>query len=229
MGKHALHKRIKKAILTNPITLWIVSRLVANFIRLVYYTSKRKYTIHPDAAPYYSGERNMVYAFWHGRLMMMPPMAPPKRKMNVMISAHNDGMLIAHAMHAFGFGIVEGSSRRGGMQAARAAIEVVKRGENVSITPDGPKGPAMTLQPGVIAISRLTKTPIVPVTFSASRHIRLGSWDRFMVALPFGTLYYHVGAPMQFDRNTDEQTAMEICERNKRALTAAADAEAGVL
>jgi lysophospholipid acyltransferase (LPLAT)-like uncharacterized protein len=228
MAHHAWHKRLKKALLNNRVVMWCLSRLIANYIRIVFYTSKRIIDMHPDASDSMNGKKNVIFAFWHGRLLMMPMMCPPKRKMHVMISGHNDGLLIAHAMHAFGFGIVEGSSRRGGVQAARGAIEVLERGDNLSITPDGPKGPNMTVQAGVVAISRLTSVPIIPITYTATRHIRFKSWDRFMIALPFSTLYFGIGAPVHPDPAQEESEAIAVLELRKRELTRETDTRAGV-
>ncbi len=227
MSWHARYKRSKKALLNNGLVMWILSRLIASYIRLVYYTSTRQIDTHPEALPYMNGERNVIFAFWHGRLLMMPMMCPPKRRMHVMISGHNDGLLIAHAMRAFRFDIVEGSSRRGGAQAARGGIEVLEAGDNLSITPDGPKGPNMTVQAGVIAISRLTNVPIVPITYTSSRHIRLGSWDRFMIALPFGRLRFSVGAPVFPDPSQSEDLAISRLQQIKRELTSALDDTVG--
>lgn len=225
-GHHSLHKRIKKALFTHPVTLWVISRIIANYIRLVYYTSKRHVNIHPEALPYMQGKENALFAFWHGRLMLMPMMCPPGRKMHVMISGHHDGMLIAHAMHAFGFGIVEGSSRRGGANAARGALDMLGAGDNVSITPDGPKGPNMTVQQGTVAIAKLAEKTVVAITYSATRCKRFSSWDRFMVALPFGTLYFEVAAPLTFSGEENEADMLR-CREVMRSITQQADTLAG--
>ena len=75
--------------------------VAASYIRFVHYTSRRVYDIHPDYAPYGSGEMVCVVAFWHARLLMMPMLNPPRRKMNVLISTHRDGEMIARTMHRF--------------------------------------------------------------------------------------------------------------------------------
>lgn len=146
--------------------------------------------------PYAEGKLNGVYAFWHGRLLLMPMICPPGRKMHVLISTHRDGEMIARTMHHFGFGTVRGSSTRGGITAGMNAVKALQSGENVSITPDGPKGPIMQVQEGIITIAELAGLPIIPVTYASSRHKRMRTWDRFMVAMPFGTIYYKMGAPM---------------------------------
>ena len=143
-----------------------------------------------------SGEKNAIFAFWHGRLLMMAMLCPPKRKMNILISTHGDGEIIARAMHNFGFGTVRGSSTRGGAGAAMRSLTVLEAGENIVITPDGPRGPEMRVQPGIITIAQMTGLPVIFGAFSASRYKHMRSWDRFLLAKPFGCIHYEVSAPM---------------------------------
>jgi len=170
------------------------------------------------AQPYMCGELPAVFAFWHGRLLMMPTACPPKRKMQVLISTHRDGEMIARTMHHFGFGTVRGSTTRGGITAAMNAVKALQAGENVSITPDGPRGPAMRVQPGILSIAQLAGVPVIPVTYASTCHKRMHSWDRFMVALPFGSLYYKVGVPL-----TD--ASKELLEERMVKLTEEVDAK----
>lgn len=184
-----LFKRLYKTNFFRAILCW----LIAGYIRLVYYTSSKTIEIEEEAQPYMRGELPAIYSFWHGRLLMMPMLCPPKRKMHVLISSHHDGVIIASAMNHFGFGTISGSSTRGGGAAAIKAVKLLQAGENVSITPDGPRGPAMQSQPGIIAISQNANVPILCATYSCTRHKRAHSWDHFMVALPFGKIYYKIG------------------------------------
>lgn len=205
-----LFKRLFKTAFFRFLIVWAA----AMFIRFVYYTCRHRWQIDPASKPYMSGEKNVIFAFWHGRLMMMPLMNPSNRKMNVMISQHRDGEMIAQTMHRFGFATIRGSTSKGGVMAGRGAIRAAKDGQNVSITPDGPRGPAEKVQEGIVTISSMTGVPIVPITFSASRHKRARSWDRFMIALPFGTLYYAAGAPLWNATAETLEEAMKAINRD---------------
>lgn len=191
-GMKKFIKRLTKAEWFQKTVCW----LIANYIRLVHYTSRKMLIIDEAAKPYMNGSLPAVYAFWHGRLLMMPMICPPERKMQVMISSHGDGEIIALAMHQFNFGTVRGSTTRGGSDAARNAVKALQAGENVSITPDGPRGPALKVQPGILSIAQIANVPILCAVFGASRHKRARSWDSFMVALPFGKICYHVAGPL---------------------------------
>lgn len=184
-----LFKRLYKSDIFRAVLCW----LIASYIRFVYYTSRIVLTVEDAAQPYMRGELPAVYSFWHGRLLMMPMICPPKRRMHVLISAHRDGVIIASAMHHFDFGTISGSSSRGGATAAIKSVKLLQAGENVSITPDGPRGPAMQAQEGIITIAQTANVPVLCVTYSSTRHKRARSWDRFMIALPFGRIYYKIG------------------------------------
>lgn len=221
---HSTSKVIKRAVFKHPLTQWLICACVWLYIHLVYATSRVQWEIDPAAEPYMRGEENFILAFWHARMLVMPMSAPPGRKMHVMISGHHDGLIIARAMTFFGFGIVQGSSRKGGANAARGAIDALRKGDNVSITPDGPKGPAMKVQPGIVAIARLTGKPILPISYASRPCRRFHSWDRFVIALPFSRIRYHVGAPITV---SSDKAAIGEVEAVMRAQTERLDALMG--
>ena len=110
----------------------------------------------------------IIIAFWHGRQVMMP-LTYRGTSASILISQHRDGQIIANIMKSFGFGAVRGSSSRGGAQALRSLVNVGRQGQDVVVTPDGPRGPACQVQLGIIALAKLTGFPIVPLTFASSK------------------------------------------------------------
>lgn len=212
-----------KQILKHPRTQIALSWLLAGFIRLVYWTNRINRYIDTAAIPYVSGEKNAIFAFWHGRMMMLPTFEPPHRKMHVLISLHRDGVLISRTIGHFGEATISGSSSKGGQAAVMEMLRVLDNGDNISITPDGPRGPAMVAEKGVATVARLSGKPVIPVTFSATRCKRLGSWDRFMLALPLGRIAFCVGAPIVVSQDTDEENARLTIEQAMNALVETAD------
>ncbi len=166
------------------------------YIRFVYLTSRKIRHIDADAEPYIQGDANAIFAFWHGRMMMMLPFRPPGKKMYVLSTAHRDGQLSSSIVRQFGNYTIYGSSTRGGHGAVRDMLRALKEGDNISITPEGPRGPVQVVQKGTMAIAKLSGKPIIPVTFSSTRQKRFNSWDRFILPLPFGRIVFCVGAPI---------------------------------
>jgi lysophospholipid acyltransferase (LPLAT)-like uncharacterized protein len=85
----------------------------------------------------------------------------------------------------FGMGAVRGSSSRGGAVALLQLSQSIEEGYDVIVTPDGPRGPRHRLAPGVIFLAEKTGTPIMPIEVRYARSIRLKTWDRFEIPLPF--------------------------------------------
>ncbi len=144
-----------------------------------------------------------ILAFWHGRILMMPYCWPRGKRMNMLISRHRDGGLIADTIGYFGLKTVRGSTAKpgrerdkGATEALREMIRRLKDGEYVGITPDGPKGPRMRASDGVAAVARLSGVPVIPCAFSTRRRRVLSSWDRFIVALPFTRGVFVWGEPI---------------------------------
>ncbi len=167
-----------------------------------------------------------ILTFWHGRLLMIPYCWPRSVPMKMLISGHPDGRLISGGIGHFGFGVIVGSTRRGGAGAVRAAVKALKRGNYVGVTPDGPRGPRMRAAAGVIDIARLSGAPIVPAAFAASRRRVLGTWDRFVIALPFSRGVYVWGEPITVSRDVDaagREAARRVLEERLNAITREAD------
>ncbi len=212
-----------KRLLKDPGTQAALSWLLAMYIRLVAATARMERHIHADAEIHMRGDANAIFAFWHGRMMLLPACCPPKRKMHVLISLHRDGVLISRTIGHFGQGTISGSTSKGGGQAMKDMLRALKTGDNVSITPDGPRGPAQVAAPGIITAAKLSGKPVLPVTFSARPCKRFSSWDRFMLALPFARIAFCVGAPIVIDRHADTEQARLAIEHAMNALVENAD------
>jgi lysophospholipid acyltransferase (LPLAT)-like uncharacterized protein len=197
--------------------------LAALYIRLVWATSSWRVVngAVPEAA--WASGKPFILAFWHGRLLMMPYAWRRGIKMNMLISTHRDGELIAETIRHFHLGSVRGSSRRDGAQALRAMLKALKAGECVGITPDGPRGPRMRASEGVVGIAKLAGVPVLPAAFGTSRRRILGSWDRFALALPFSRGVFVWGAPITVDRREDSGAAAKRIEAALNSVANEAD------
>ncbi len=209
-----------KKILKSKAMQIVVAWLLSLYIRLVYATSSKRYDIQTAALPYIRGIDNAIFSFWHGRMMLLPAGCPPKRQMRVLISRHRDGVLISRVIAHFGQKTVVGSTSKGGQKAAGEILRALEKGDNIGITPDGPRGPAHVMSKGVVTLSRLTGKPILPVTFASSSAVRLNSWDHFMLALPFGRIVFCVGAPIVIPQTmiTDDETMRLHVEQEMNTL-----------
>jgi lysophospholipid acyltransferase (LPLAT)-like uncharacterized protein len=178
----------------------------------------------------FAGQGAVIAAFWHECLPLMPALwfrvraDHPAREMKVLISLHRDGRFIADVMRRVGMGIVHGSSakngrNKGGAGALRNLLVVLKQGDAVALTPDGPRGPARVAAGGVAQLAALSGAPVLPCAARLRHHVRLPSWDRIIVPLPFGRGVLVCLPPIAVPRDG----AAEATARIAASLTAAAD------
>ncbi len=146
--------------------------------------------------------------------------------MNMLISQHRDGDLIAKTIGHFGLGTVRGSSKHGGAGALRSLVRALAQNHYAGVTPDGPNGPRMRASDGIISVARLSGAPIIPATFGASRRTILKTWDRFVVPFPFSRGVFLWGEPIDVARDADpaaQEAARKDVEDSLNALTREAD------
>lgn len=220
------HKRILGSDAVRRVLCW----LGAQYIRLVHATGR--WSVVRGDIPQALWERGepFILCFWHGRLLMMPYCWNRRVAIHMLISQHRDGLIIARTVGHFGIRTIAGSSKRGGAGALRAMLKALQAGECVGITPDGPRGPRMRASEGIVSVARLAGVPIVPATFAVDRRHVLGSWDRFVVALPFARGVLAWGEPIRVPRDAEEadvEAARARVEDALNALTAEADALMG--
>ncbi|NBQ64679.1 MAG: DUF374 domain-containing protein [Verrucomicrobia bacterium] len=130
-----------------------------------------------------------IWAFWHNRILMMPYLYEkfcPGRKMLMLVSRSRDGEFITRIMNRFGIEGARGSSSKGGAEALRELFHELDRprGRDIGITPDGPRGPRLRVQDGVLALAAGTGRSICPVTVRYDHCWELPSWDRFQIPRP---------------------------------------------
>lgn len=161
----------------------------------------------------------LVYAFWHRYQMLM---LYEKRNSGVfvLVSRSKDGEFVAQTLHRLGFNTARGSSSRGGGSAFIKLMDVVRAGQSVAFTPDGPRGPLRSIQPGVLALAVKMGIPVVPLAWAGTKTKELISWDRFLVPLPFGRYQVVFGEPLTFSENGPG------AEEQLRAALSAVESEA---
>ncbi|MDB4907972.1 MAG: hypothetical protein JWO05_2756 [Gemmatimonadetes bacterium] len=135
-----------------------------------------------------------AYALWHGQLL---PLLWHERgfRTRILISEHKDGEIIARVAEGLGYATVRGSTSRGGSRALLALARELQQGNDIAVTPDGPRGPARTFAAGALVAAQRSGTPILPIAASADRAWRLRSWDQFMIPKPFARVTVAFGEP----------------------------------
>lgn len=178
-------------------------------------TTRWTISVEPEARRVLTCEdgRTGVVAFWHEVLPLTPALwwwaepQNPAMRLHVLISRNQDGRLIADIVGKWRIWSIAGSSDtrgkdKGGAAALRRMRARLRHGGIVAITPDGPRGPRRQAQQGATALAALARRPIVPVG-ATCLSIRLKSWDKMIVPLPFGRGYLVCGAPLLLPREKE--------------------------
>lgn len=151
----------------------------------------------------------VIFVFWHGRLL---PLIHVHRHDGtvVLVSEHRDGEYLARLLDHFGFGTVRGSSTRGGVQALKGLIRAARKGRDLAIAPDGPRGPSRELKRGALTVARMTGLPLLPVGVGVTSAWRARSWDGLILPKPFSTVRVAYGPPCFVPRNADQSETDEV-------------------
>ena len=170
--------------------------------------------------------RPCVVLFWHGRLAMMAfaffrfwRKDYGKRTAKVIISDHKDGEIITRIISHFGIGAVRGSSRKNATRALISALREIDSGNDIIITPDGPKGPFHSISDGAVIIAQKKECEICILNYEISRFWQLKSWDKMIIPKPFSRISYFLGDPFRVNGlNLDVakeriKKKMQECER----------------
>ncbi len=168
-------------------------------------------------------DRRYIGALWHNRLLLFPFVLRrylPQRRGAALISTSRDGEILAGLVERFGFEVVRGSSSRKGASAIRQLAEVIARGQDVVITPDGPRGPAYELGQGIVYLAQQSGAQVVPVNLEFSSCWRIKSWDRFILPKPFSEVQVILGPPHRVASTaTDEEFERERVRLQEAMLT----------
>ena len=224
-----------KSLVKSPAFTAVAARLGALYLRLVDATSSKTIVGQEHFDNARKAGRGVILTFWHSRLMLAPFVRrDTDAPINMLISTHRDGEMIANAVKGFGIKFIRGSAAnvnkpgktKHGATAVAQMLTALKNGEIVAITPDGPRGPAETFQAGAVKLAQRSGAAIIPAGAAATRMKRLNSWDRFCLAPPFTQIHYFAGEPVTApaDASDDEiRHIRDTIEARLREATRAAE------
>lgn len=212
--------RIVKTVLRTTAAQWVLAGPIALYFILIRLTCRIDRPPPPIEPPF-------IIAMWHGRLVLLPLFRHSDKPMIALISGHRDGQIISKVAWLFNILTATGSSSKGGSRAVRELIRWARQGHSLYVTPDGPRGPRMRADPGVVDLARLTGLPIVPATMSAHRALQMQSWDRFIVPWFFTRVVVRWGEPIRVTAGDDREVMRARLEAAMIAVQNEGDRVAG--
>ena len=181
--------------LRNPAIQGAAAWLLSEWMRFCFATIRWTHENEQVAEEVWRDGGGVLCAFWHSRIALGPVCWPMERAQPVkgLVSLSADGEFIAKAVARLGIPAVRGSSAnkdkaarsKGGTQALRDGLRQLKLG-GLAVTPDGPRGPVRQMAEGLPLMAKISGAPVLFIGLSCSPAIRLNSWDKAVLPLPFG-------------------------------------------
>ena len=163
-----------------------------------------------------SSGQNLVFAFWHGT-MLAPWYQLKKYQPSAIVSKSKDGDILVNILQRWGYEVERGSSSKSGKEVLEKLVEKAKQNRNITITPDGPRGPEKIMKPGAVIIAKKANVPLVLVGVNYDKKRILKSWDKFEVPKFFSKVKIIYSDPIEINQQLDyDATDTKIKEIGKR-------------
>lgn len=194
----------------------VVPSLYLMYMRFVWATSRikgREFVVLKDIAAQYNGA---VALLWHEEVMTVAfGYTYLGLRGHTLASLGESGELIARLLSRCGFVVFRGGStthrsrRREGMLAEMIAHMQTHDQVIYGLTVDGSKGPAYRMKTGGIVIARETGKPIALARTWYKRCVRLPTWDRMALPLPFNVIGYYLKGPYMVPDSARTEAGLE--------------------
>ncbi|MGI9054283.1 MAG: lysophospholipid acyltransferase family protein [Pyrinomonadaceae bacterium] len=145
-----------------------------------------------------------ILAFWHNRIFLSTYYFR-HRGIIVMSSQSFDSEYIARFIQRFGFGVVRGSSTRGGVGALIEMIKLMRKGFPMGFSVDGPKGPKYVAKSGACLLAKKTQNPVVPFIVEVEKYWEVKSWDNLQIPKPFSRACVYIAEPFYVAKDASDE------------------------
>ena len=195
----------KKRGLKESFQLWILTKLLTFYFLTEQHLLKIKHINYPKG--------QFILALWH-RHQCLTYGIKDKSKFYALISASNDGEIIAEAAKSLNIQSVRGSSKRRGVAASLELIEKLNEGNSVAIMVDGPRGPREKVKDGIVNIAKITGVPIIPAYWTSKdiTFLKFNTWDGFESPLGPCRSVAIYGDPVYIPENISKDEIKQKCQ-----------------
>jgi lysophospholipid acyltransferase (LPLAT)-like uncharacterized protein len=132
-----------------------------------------------------------ILATWHNRSFASPAVVARLTDPSKVACLISPSKMAAWEVALFKFldyKVVRGSTTRRSVQAGIELLRALREGNDVGISPDGPSGPLYSFQSGTAAIAKKASVPMLFFGMNCKSAIRLNTWDRHLIPLPFARI-----------------------------------------
>jgi len=158
----------------------------------------------------------VAFVLWHNRLFLVSEIFQryrQKRPVYGLVSASKDGAWLDAFFSLVGISSVRGSSSRFGREAVTVMVSVMKSGNDIGITPDGPRGPRYDFKAGGLIVARRAHAPILLLGGEFQSAWQFKSWDGFYLPKPFSRVRVHCELVPASELAERDESAAHLRER----------------
>jgi len=158
----------------------------------------------------------VAFTLWHNRLFITSEIFRRYRQgrpIYGLVSPSKDGAWLEAFFSLVGIRAVRGSSHKLGREAVTALVDVMKAGNDIGITPDGPRGPIYEFKAGGLIVARRVQAPLLLLGCDYTSAWQLKSWDRFYLPRPFSRVIVYCELVPTADLSDREASAAALQER----------------
>lgn len=209
------YRRTIRPLFSKPLSrfaAWIVPYIYLFYMRLVWATSRLEGSADFVLNDISNEHDGVIALLWHEEVFTVAFGYPYIGiRGHTLASLGESGEVITRMLKLCGYVVFRGGSSSG---KARRRTDVLAEmithmkttsGVIYGLTVDGSKGPAYRMKMGGVLIARECGKPLALVRTWYKRSIRLNTWDRMAVPLPFNVIKYYLRGPylVPADANTD--------------------------
>jgi lysophospholipid acyltransferase (LPLAT)-like uncharacterized protein len=213
-------RRLRKAVarVLVAIAVAIVPRLYVAYMRFVWATSRVEILgCNPHDVRAHYGKQ--VILLWHEEVFFVA-WAFRQFRPSTLASRGDFGELVTRMLELCDFEVFRGGSSSGrsrrSPQIVRDLAEHMssKPGVLYGITVDGSNGPRYRAKPGAAKIAALCRAPVLVEKTWCRRSLRLPTWDRTIVPLPFNHVVHVFAGPYLPPADVDQPRAFKEFARS---------------
>ncbi len=192
----------------------VLPRVYIAYMRLVWKTSRVELCGWERAPEIRDRHDGFVAMLWHEEVFSV---AWSYRDVNphTLASIGDSGEMITRILELCGYVVFRGgSSARKSRRRDWVLIQMIRHIQAThrvvyGVTVDGSKGPLHEMKPGALFIARAGGKPLVLVRTWAKWNLRLPTWDRMAVPLPFNHIRQYLLGPYFLPENAKDAEVFE--------------------
>lgn len=182
-------------------------KILYYLLRVIKWTLRVK-TIKSDKI---DDDKTYIFGVWHQKVSFAVLFLTYLKKKTSLVSPSRDGEVLEQVLKGFGYDVIRGSSRDGGVRALLKIVKMIKNGYTYGTALDGPMGPIFKVKPGAIYAASKTGVEIIPMGGAyKNKYVFEKAWDKFHFPMPFTKTVVVFGDPIKIPKDANPDDYLEI-------------------